>query len=142
MASSIQKNKSKLSPLHRVARTASKSCKRIAGTFGKCVRFVLCVAGVSLIANAGQVALEFDYPTNELQGMTFRAYATNNVTAPVITWPLLVTFISTNRVLVTLPEGFTACAVQASNTLGTSFFSVAAQAILPRTSVVPKFVKP
>ena len=88
------------------------------------------------------MALEFDYPANELPGMTFRAYSTNNIAAPVLTWPLLTTFVGTNRVLVTLPQGINFAVVNASNSLGESFFSVAVVGILPRTNVVPRFVKP
>lgn len=138
----MKMNESKLLLLHRVARIVSKSCKRIAGEFGKSVRFALIAAALGITVSAAPVVLEFDYPTNELAGMTFRAYSTNDVNAPVITWPLLATFVGTNRVLVTLPQGINFAVVQASNSLGTSFFSAAAMGILPRTNVVPRFVKP
>ena len=142
MEHNIRKNDLKPSPLHHDARIVLKSCKRIVGAFGKCAAFALFAVGLGAIASAAQVVLEFDYPANELPGMTFRAYSTNDVNAPIITWPLLATFVGTNRVLVTLPQGINFAVVNASNALGSSFFSAAAAGILPRTNVVPRFVKP
>jgi len=132
----------KRSPVPHAVKIVLKSFQRSVGSITKYAVFAIIVGYLGLIASAEQVALEFDYPANELPGMTFRAYSTNNVAAPVLTWPLLATFVGTNRVMVTLPEGTTISVVQASNSLGTSFFSNMAQAILPRTTPVPRFVKP
>ena len=105
--------------------------------------FVLAATLLATTSAADPVRARFDYPTNELAGMTFHVFTTNNVTAPVTNWPLTVVFVETNvSPVFQIPQGITFAVCQASNSLGTSFFSNVASGVMPRNDPILTFIKP
>lgn len=82
----------------------------------------------------GRVTLEFDYPTNEIAGMTFKAYHTTSLQS---SWQHVATVESTNRFQLTVVPGENFFVCTASNFWGESSFSnVASTPALPRSDVI------
>jgi hypothetical protein len=86
----------------------------------------LIVTGLSRPARAEQITLAWDYPTNELIGITFRVKYSNDVTIPFTNWITLIATTNT-QVKLDVPRGVNFFACTASNLWGESAFSNIAQ---------------
>jgi len=77
-------------------------------------------------ARAEQITLAWDYPTNELAGVTFRVKHSADITAPLTNW---VTLIATTNTIakIDVPRGVNFFTCTASNFWGESAFSNIAQ---------------
>lgn len=69
------------------------------------------------------VTLQWDYPSNEIAGITFRIYHSTDATAPLSQWQLLATVPETNRVSIEVIPGAHFFVGTASNFWGESVFS-------------------
>jgi hypothetical protein len=58
-------------------------------------------------AEAAEVRLQWDYPTNDLsEDLWFNLYSTTNIAAPLSTWPMVTNFVGTSTVAtVSVPWG-------------------------------------
>ena len=93
-------------------------------------------------AQADQVTLAWDYPTNELAGVTFRVKWSNDITIPMTNWVTIATLTNT-MAKVDLPRGVNFLTCTASNFWGESAFSnVASTPPVVRTNVVFTITRP
>ena len=84
----------------------------------------------------GRVTLQWDYPLDELDGVTFTVYHTTNAAAPVSDWAPIASITATNRIPLTVIPGRNFFACTASNFWGESVPSnVAATPPLPRSDI-------
>jgi hypothetical protein len=103
---------------------------------------LLALSAAALIRAAiqpiGDVTLFFDYPTNQLStNLTFRVYATTNLSFPLTNWTVIKTVVGTNTsVTVRVVPGQNYFAMTASNMwLESDFSNVALTPPLPRSDV-------
>jgi len=83
---------------------------------------IACTIGLLSPAQAEQVTIAWDYPTNELNGVTFRLRWSNDIATPLTNWFVLIATTNTT-VKVDVPRGVNFFTASASNFWGESVFS-------------------
>lgn len=148
----------KPNPLHSQANSVSGAIsrsrwfrlkERAAGFVVRLVRHtgltalaIASMTGTLQPAQADQVTLAWDYPTNELAGVTFRVKWSNDITIPMTNWVTIATLTNT-MAKVDLPRGVNFLTCTASNFWGESAFSnVASTPPVVRTNVVFTITRP